>query len=309
MLTEEEWISAQGQGRQRRVQSRLPELAGETNAEKLPVTFLSPHTIEHRVTLIEMDDARERLEEQGHAMRFLAPQIFHLKKPERALDRLVRAYPSAAWVLYLAGERMQRWFQQNHVPALIYGSPFPGVMLPFVVSDWGAAAFHAGVQLLRRGHRVIAMIEYEVPFPGILAINEGMARALASHATVHIFKDDRTPGSVAHAIADAMNLKERPSAMVLTRATQLLTCLSWFASRGIRIPQDVSVICLANDSWFAELYPPVSYYEPDTRLMSRSIGDRVMDLVQFGRVTRKSMRVAMHHVPGATIGSPKEGFS
>src|SRR6185295_10395146 len=85
MLTEEEWISAQGQGRQRRVQSRLPELAGETNAEKLPVTFLSPHTIEHRVTLIEMDDARERLEEQGHAMRFLAPQIFHLKKPERAL--------------------------------------------------------------------------------------------------------------------------------------------------------------------------------------------------------------------------------
>src|SRR3954470_20505559 len=133
MLNEESWISAEGQGRQRRVLPQPARLRAEVVAEKLPVTFLSPHTIEHRVTLLEMEDARERLEEQGRALRFLAPQIFHLQKPERALDRLVRGYPSSAWVLYLAGERMQRWFQQNHVPALIYGSPFPGLTLPFVV--------------------------------------------------------------------------------------------------------------------------------------------------------------------------------
>lgn len=305
VLADEGWITAHGQGRQRRVTLQPLELPAQVGAEKLPVTFLSPHTIEHRVTLLEMDDARERLEEQGRTLRFLAPRIFHLQKPERALERLVSAYPSAAWVLYLAGERIQRWFQQNELPALIYGSPFPGITLPFVASDWGAAAFHAGLQLLRRGHRIIAMVEYEVPFPGILAINDGMERALAGQARVHIFKDDRSPGSVARAMESALNLPEQPTALVLTRATQLLTCLSWFASRGIRIPQDISVICLANDSWFADLYPPVSYYEPDTRLMSRCIGDRLMDLVQFGRVSRKSVYIAMHHVAGATIASPR----
>jgi DNA-binding LacI/PurR family transcriptional regulator len=307
LLTEEGWISAPGQGRQRRVQSQVADLSLEAATEKLPVSFLSPHTVEHRVTLLEMEDARERLEERGTTLRFLAPHIFHLQKPERALERLVADYPSAAWVLYLANERMQHWFEQKQLPTLIYGSPFPGISLPFVVSDWGAAAFHAGVQLLRRGHRVIGMIEYEVPFPGILAINDGIDRALAGNARMHIFKDDRTPGSVARAIESAMSLPERPTALVLTRATQLLTCLSWFASQGIRIPRDVSVMCLANDSWFADLYPPISYYEPDTRLMSRTIGDRVIDLVQFGRVTRKSVRIAMHHVPGATIGSPSMG--
>src|ERR1044071_5826420 len=62
MLAEEGWILAQGQGRHRRVTLRRPEIEGVIGVEKLPVTFLSPHTIEHRVTLIEMEDARERLE-------------------------------------------------------------------------------------------------------------------------------------------------------------------------------------------------------------------------------------------------------
>ena len=306
-LTDEGWISSSAQGRQRRV---LPEHLGapvQPAPEKLPVTFLSPHTIEHRVTLLEMEDTRERLEEQGRALRFLAPQIFHLKKPERALDRLVRTHPSAAWVLYVASEAMQRWFDQNRIPTLVYGSPFPGLNLPFVVSDWGAAAFHAGLQLLRRGHRSLALFEHKDYSAGLLAINEGMNRALATAGDtprLHVFKDDRSPGSVARAIESAMTLAQRPSALVLTRATQVLTCLSWFAARGFRIPEDASVLCLANDSWYAELYPPLSYYEPDTKLMSRSIADRVIDLVQFGRVTRKSIRIPMHHVAGATIGHP-----
>jgi DNA-binding LacI/PurR family transcriptional regulator len=307
ILADEGWISAEGQGRQRRVRSEAAMPPLEPAPEKLPITFISPHIIEHRVTLLEMEDSRERLEEQGRALRFIAPQIFHLKKPERALDRLVRANPSAAWVLYLAGERMQRWFEQNQIPTLIYGSPFPGVTLPYVVSDWGAAAFHAALQLLRRGHRVLGIIEYEEPFPGILAINDGMNRALATagdSARLHIFKDDRTPRSVAEAIESAMTLRDRPSALVLTRATQVLTCLSWFAAHGVRIPQDASVICLANDSWFADLYPPISFYEPDTRLMSRSIAERVMDLVQFGRAPRKSVKIPMHYVAGETVGPP-----
>jgi DNA-binding LacI/PurR family transcriptional regulator len=57
-----------------------------------------------------------------------------------------------------------------------------------------------------------------------------------------------------------------------------------------------------NDSSFTELYPPLSFYEPDTKLMSRSIAQRVMELVTDRRVTRKSLRVPMHYVPGATIG-------
>src|SRR5712671_7751382 len=108
ILTEDGWISNPGQGRQRRVQAELVKAPLKPAPEKLPVTFLSPHTIEHRVTLLEMEDSRERLEEQGRALRFLSPKIFHLRKPERALERLVSNHPSAAWVLYVASDAIQR---------------------------------------------------------------------------------------------------------------------------------------------------------------------------------------------------------
>jgi LacI family transcriptional regulator len=306
ILTQEEWILTPGQGKPRLVQYRYANPLPSAAPPHLPVTFLSPHKIEHRITLIEMEDTRERLEESGRALRFLSPQVFHLKKPDSALARLVKSNPSAAWVLYVATEPMQRWFETNRIPTLIYGSAFAGVNLPFVVSDWGAAAFHAGLQLLRRGHSTLAVFEHKEPSAGLLAISQGLNRAMdttGGKGRLHVFKDDRTPQGVAQALEAAMTLPERPSGLILTRATQLLACFSWFVARGFRIPDDVSVICLANDSWYSELYPPISYYEPDTKLMSRSIADRIMDLIQFGRISRKSVRVPMHFVSGSTVGT------
>jgi hypothetical protein len=36
----------------------------------------------------EMEDTQIRLAEQGRSLRFIAPDIFHLKHPERHLERL-----------------------------------------------------------------------------------------------------------------------------------------------------------------------------------------------------------------------------
>ena len=117
-----------------------------------------------------------------------------------------------------------------------------------------------------------------------------------------VFKDDRTPASVVHSLERAFSLQERPTALVFTSTSQLLTCYSWLVSRGIRVPADVSLVSLANDSWFEDLHPPLCYYQPDARFMSREIATRVIELVQTGRVARKSLRMRLKFVPGATIG-------
>ncbi len=246
-----------------------------------------------------------RLAEQGHNLRYLAPAVFHLKHPEHRLKQLVLANPSVAWILYLATEPMQRWFEEQGLPTFIYGSPFPEVTLPYVVSHWGAAAFHAGIQLVRRRHRIIGILEYHTRFPGVLREEQGLERALATAGNkgrLVRFKDDRTPGSIARSLELAFGLQERPTALVLTYASQLLTCYSWLVSQGIRVPADISLVSLTNDSWFGDLYPPVCYYRPDTKLMSRSIADRVLELVETRQVVKKSRRISLEYVSGATIG-------
>ncbi|HET7625401.1 MAG TPA: substrate-binding domain-containing protein [Verrucomicrobiae bacterium] len=304
-LTREGWIAPAVKGQQRQLLKREAISEEENRNELLPVTFLSPNSIEARVTLLEMEDTQLRLTEQGRKLQFIAPQIFHLKHPERNLERLVHANPSAAWILFLATEPMQRWFDQQGIRTLIYGSPFPGVELPFVVSDWGAAAFHAGIQLVRKGHRVIAIMEYEERFPGLIAEEDGLRKALATVNAEHqlvVLKDDRTPISVARSLEIAFGLKNRPTALVFTNTSQLLTCYSWLVARGIRVPADVSLVSLVNDSWFADLHPPLCYYQPESRLMSRHIAQRVMELVENGQVTKRSLRIQLEYVHGATIG-------
>jgi DNA-binding LacI/PurR family transcriptional regulator len=305
VLTQEGWLLPTGQGRQRRVQQKRLPLHGGAAGHPLPVTFLSPYPVVHRLTLAEMEETRSHLEEQGRALHFVSPRIFHLKNPGRHLERLVEQHPSAAWVLNVTGEAIQRWFEQRGLPTLLFEMPFAGVNLPFVADNWEEAAFHAGVQLLRHGHHVIGILEYEERRPGLLAEERGLERALADAKTSGrflVFKDDLTPPSVARSLERAFSLKERPTALVLSRAAQVLTCYSWLLSRGIRVPGDVSLVCLADDSWFPDFHPPLTHYRADARVTGRLLAERVLELIRLGRITRKSIRLHRVYVPGATLG-------
>jgi DNA-binding LacI/PurR family transcriptional regulator len=307
LLTRESWITPTSKGRQRWVNANRLSIPLDSKATKLPVSFLSPKPVETITTLMEMEDTQVRLAEQGHKVQYLAPAVFHLKRPEYHLERLVRANPSAAWILYMATDPMQRWFEQQGLPTFIYGSAFPGVKLPYVVSNWEEAAFHAGVQLVRRGHRIIGIMEYQVQFPGVLREERGLERALdIPKGKGHLlkFKDDRTPDSIVKSLELAFSLKERPTGLVFTYTSQLLTCYSWMVSKGIRVPADISIVSLANDSWFEDLHPRLCYYRPDTKLMSRSIAEHVLELVETGHVMKKSAYIQLEYVPGATIGPP-----
>src|SRR5208337_1969607 len=304
ILTDEGWLCPAGQGRARRVApGRSPSLAAATC--HLPVTFISPYPVVQRLTVIEMEETRARLADQGRALHFIAPAIYHQKHPQHHLERLVRENPSAAWVLHIASEPLQRWFEQRALPTLLFDTPFPGVNLPYVSDDWQAAAFHAGIQLVRNGHRIIASLEYEERRPGLLAIERGLQRALADAkppGRVVVFTDQLTPMSLAHSLERVFSSQERPTALVLSRAPQLLTCYSWLASRGLRVPGDISIVGLADESWFGEFIPPLSYYRADPLRKGRHIADRVLELIAGGHVSKKSVRLPREYIQGATIG-------
>jgi DNA-binding LacI/PurR family transcriptional regulator len=306
LLEREGWTTPTSRGRQRQVHAGSGTQRKGSDA-RLPVTFLSPERIVDRQVLLEMEDLQKRLTQQGRELQFASPNIFNLAHPEHQLERLVRQQPSAAWILYSTGELVQRWFDQKKIPAFIYGAPFPEVNLPFAVNDWEEGTFHAGLQLLRHGHRVIGIMENEHPSPGTVAAERGLRRALATmdgKGKVVVLKEDRSPPSVARAFALAFSLKQRATALILTNSAQLLTGYSWLASQGIRTPGDISLVAIANDSCFAEFHPPACYYRCNSQVLARHIGHRVMELVDNGQVSQKSVRVHLEYVAGATIGPP-----
>jgi DNA-binding LacI/PurR family transcriptional regulator len=305
VLEEQRWISSPGQGHQRLVRKRnLP--TGQPAADRrLPVTFLSPFPTVDRILLLEMEELQMHLADQGRELRFVAPKIFHLQRPERHLARLVKENPSAAWVLHFVSEATQQWFQQQRIPAFVYGSPYPQVNLPYVVNDWESASFHAGLQLVRQKHRMIGLLGFATPVPGVLAVERGLRRALATArppAQLLVLSENTSPPAVAKSLEMAFRLERRPTALVFSSSSHLLTCLSWLISKGIAVPADVSLVCVPSDSWFQELYPPVCHYENNPHQFAHHVRKRVMELVETGRVTGPSILVLLEYVAGATIG-------
>jgi DNA-binding LacI/PurR family transcriptional regulator len=305
VLEDEHWVSAPGQGRQRHVEKHRLEAPHPASDRRLPVTFLSPFQTVDRILLLEMEDLQMHLAQQGRELRFVAPNIFHLQKPDRHLKRLVQENPSAAWMLHFVTEAMQHWFEQEGIPAFLYGTPYPGVNLPFVVNDWESAAFHAGLQLARHGHRRIGLLGLAQPMPGVLAIERGLRKAIANfklEAQLSILSGNNSPQDVARSLETAFRSEQRPTALVFCSSSHLLTCLSWLISKGIAVPADVSLVCVPSDSWLQELHPPVCHYENNSHVFAHQVRKRVMELVEMGRVIGPSMRVRLEYVPGATIG-------
>jgi DNA-binding LacI/PurR family transcriptional regulator len=308
LLTEDGWISEATKGKPRLIQVRqasLPAPEPEADESPLPIAFISPFRVEPRVTFVEFEETLQHLASKGRRMLFFSPDVFHLAQPGHHLERLVQSTPAAAWILHATSEPMQRWFDQSGLPAFLYEMPYPGVKLPYVACDWGAAAFHAGLQLLRQGHRTIGILEYTERRPGLVADEEGLKQALATvkeDARLMVFHDDLTPAGVARSLDAALKARPRPTALILTRSSQVATCYSWLANRGISIPGDISLISLPNDTWFCDLYPPICYYNPDTGFMSRKIAERMLELIDTGHITHKSILCPLNFSAGGSIG-------
>ncbi|MGA2246155.1 MAG: substrate-binding domain-containing protein [Verrucomicrobiota bacterium] len=309
VLASEGWLEPAGQGRQRRIRlERLPKRKRIADSG-LPVTFLSPYAVDLGQTQAEMEDTRKHLMERGRDLQYVSPDIFRLKEPETQLENLVHSHRSAAWVLCGSSYPIQNWFAKRGLPALVNGWPYPGINLPYVTKDWEPAAFHAGLQFIRHGHRNIGIFEFVERGAGAMLIESGLRRALATAdngARLLLFKDERTPESIARAYDAAFRLKDRPTAMVLTSSNHLLTSLSWLVSKGLCVPNDVSLVVLPYDVWYSEFYPPLCHYKLNTKTFSHGMAERVLELVDYGRVIRKSLEVPVEFVPGATIGSPPQ---
>jgi len=135
---------------------------------------------------------------------------------------------------------------------------------------------------------------------------QGLQRAIATtgnNTKLLMFKDNRTPESIADAYEIAFKRKDRPTAMVLTSSNHLLTSLSWLVSKASEYQTMSRWLFLPNDTWYSEFYPPLCHYKLNTKSFSHAIAERVLELIEYGRIILKPLAMPVEFVPGATIGS------
>ncbi len=299
VILERENLITGGQGKRREVQQ--PIAASTKQQTRRAVVLLTPAPL-HRLpasTVFWMDELREHLDAAGWPLEIHESAAAYRRRPVHALEELAARLAPAGWVIFRSTPEMQRWFQDQGLPAVIAGSVYPQVTLASVDVDYFAGCRHAAGRMLAAGHQRMAILRPETSLAGDLESVQGF-RAGAKDAQVTEVLHDTTTAGICARLDKLFSQSPTPTGVFVFHTSHLLTVIGWLQRAGRRVPQEVSVLCRDDEPILDAVIPTPSRYTLNPLLFARKISRAVVGLVTGGGNQQRA-RLLPTFVRGETL--------
>lgn len=262
-------------GSRRRIVGKISKRI--TTEKSLKIGLLAHRRLEQlpQPMLLEIDRIRDALADKGGSLEVFAPGWYEQRNPEKRLAGLIHEERCVSWILLRSSAAVQGWFMKHRISGLIRGYPHPGVDMPHLDVDWEATARHAAGQLWRMGHRRVIVLTPSESLMGVQAAVRGVMSLGEPDFEATVVVEDGTTASVCRMLGRALNFKHKPTAVIATRPRQAATALSWLASEGVRVPDDLSLITLAWEPFLDHLVPEISGYRVDPEAVAKMVVRRL----------------------------------
>jgi len=202
------------------------------------------------------------------------------------------------------------WFEDKNIPAFAIFGRYEGLQIAGTKPDKTQAIAEAARELIGLGHRRVVLMTRRMrrlPSPG--ATEQAFLDALTAGGVVSgSYHLPDWPETVAgfHERLDSLFKFSPPSALILDEVAFFMAAMDFCANRGLRVPQDLSLMCLDSSPHFHWCRPAISHIAWDSEPVVR----RVLRWVKkSGRRKRDQQQIYTHaeFVRGGTIGSAKKG--
>lgn len=199
-------------------------------------------------------------------------QLARQKNPLRLLKKIATENPHAVWILHRLPESVQRAAVKLNLPAIIFGSAFSGISFPSIDLDFASIARHATNLCFRRKLERLSIIVHRTSLAGDVAIVKSIRTELQARDAPppqilkHDFNRTRLIDTLDQSILPASS---RPQALLIVNQHHILTTIPHLLRRGLRIPDDLSIIFLGNDPAVERLSPIPDRYHIGNKLIRR----------------------------------------
>jgi LacI family transcriptional regulator len=245
----------------------------------------------------------------GYHLELIEGQRFARTAPGRLMPRVVRSDPKACWILVMATRAMQEWFARSGLPVVVYGNVYPGIALNSTGVDFHACIRHATAHLLAKGHRRIAFVSYLLHRAGEEESLRGFREAFAAHrgspaVALHLERPDGDADALCRQLDGVLAAAQRPTAFIISHTHHYATVATHLASRGLRVPRDVSLISRSEDLFLHFLRPTPASYRANMELSARTLFDLVSHAID-GTAKPGVQHLQMpEFLPGGSVGPP-----
>ena len=293
-----------GQGPRRRCRIMPP---GTRAATGLRVVILLYEAGDRLLPYIH--DLDHLLREAGHVVTFARKTMLELGRDVRRVAGFVERTEADAWVVLGGPGEVLEWFATRPVAAFALFGRRSGIDIAGTGPDKQAALRKVVRRLLALGHRRIVLLvrrERRLPRPG------GKERAFFNELEVHgtelgsyHLPDWEESIEGFHACLRNLLRFTPPTAFIVDEAPFFIAALQFCSRHGIRVPEDVSLVCCDDDPGFAWCQPAITHIRWDPRPMVRRIVNWAAK-VSRGIDDRRQSETPAEFVEGGTIGPAVE---
>ena len=224
---------------------------------------------------------------------------------QREMEKIILTESPDCWVLLGPPEEVQSLFARYGLACIIDGVTIPGLPLPDFEVDYDALYRHAVNHLQQKGHSKIVLITTEQSArmnPDSIETFRSVVGRVSSATMlwqpVHTY--DGTSERF-HNVLESLFLRSEnaPTAIMVATVKRVAGALTWLMNRGLRIPEDVSLISRDFDDLLEGLHPPPSHYKQPPSTFNRFI--RAILAILDNKHIRSHHRIMTDFVPGGTV--------
>ena len=253
---------------------------------------------------------QQQLLNQGHQPFFAEKCLTELGMEVRRVAHLVKRTPADAWVVCSGSRAVLEWFAEKELPAFALFGNRQDLPIAGVGPDKAPAMGEVTRHLIQLGHRRISSIcRRALRLPHIAYnIRPFLDELEAANITTGLFNlpDWEESEQGFERILDSLFAKTPPTALILDEPYQYHAAYQHISRRGLRVPQDVSLVCQDQHDSFIWCKPSVAHIRWNHQPVVRRVVRWVNNLAR-GKDDRKQTLTKAEYIPGGTVGpAPKQ---
>jgi len=256
-----------------------------------------------------MVELEHELTEAGHIVFNMPKSLIELGMDVRRIARMVMATEADAWLVLGGSVEVLRWFAEWNKPAFALFGRRRGLRIASAGPDKPPAIAAVTRTLAELGHRRIVLMVRRmrrVPKPG--AQEQAFLDTLAAHGIPpgpYHLPDWVEDVEGFHAQLESLFRFTPPTAMIVDEAPLFAAAQQFLAGKGLRVPEDVSLVSTDYDTSFEWSRPKISHI----RWEIRPVVKRVMQWtghISRGKEDLRQTLTPAKFIKGGTIGPAKE---
>ena len=253
-----------------------------------------------------------RIENAGHVCFIAEKGMRDLGNKLSRITRMVLAAKADAWVVYSAPGNVARWFSGFPVPTMLMGGLSNGLSMASSSTDL-SVALHAAVHCLtEHGHRRIVAVSPEswrIPAHSKSALDFLAAMEANGHrpSSYNLPMWESSPEGLEKLLISIFRITP-PSALLFVEPASCVATLGFLGRKGLRIPRDISIVCMTTNPLFDLLPQRLAHFEwPMDQHVLRTV--RWIERLAKGETDLQEAAFPAVFHPGETIGPASHAAS